>query len=348
MFAKGLTRREFLKGTVGGVAALSSLSLLGESTVWAQEPFDFGDITITWAKVFFYDLPTVVARDKGFLEEEGIRIGDIFTSKGGSTTVRNIIDGDLLIGESASAATILAIVKEEAPYTIVAGGVKSPGSISWVVLEDADLYTIQDLKGKKMSYTRPGSVTQSMSALSLERAPDISPDDVERIAAGGIGAGLTLLKNKEIDAAANLEPITSLTEGIRVLFFGRSWLPNYFQTFWMAKNSFLEEYPDVMRGFLRARAKGVQFILDNPEEAASILAGYNVKDLTEEQALAAMKKAGIPAGAYYTLGGFTKEGLELAEEGMRVVGLIGQDEVIPWKEIIDQSFLPEDQRIELP
>lgn len=347
MFEKSLTRREFLKGTVGGAAALGGLSILNRNMAWAQTPYDFGDITITWAKVFFYDIPSVVARDKGFLKKEGIRIGDIFTSKGGSTTVRNIIDGGLLIGESAIAAAALAIVKQKEPYTLVAGGVKSPGSISWVVLEDADLHKIQDLKGKKMSYTRPGSVTQSLSALCLEKAPDISPDDVERIAAGGIGAGLTLLKNKEVDAAACLEPITALTKGIRVLFFGRSWLPEYFQTVWMAKNSFLKEHPDVMKGFLRARAKGVKFILENPKEAASILAGYNVKDLTKEGALTAMKNAGIPAGEYYTLGGFTKEGLELAEKGMRLAGVIGPNEVIPWKKIIDQSFLPEDQRIEL-
>ncbi|MFH1490504.1 MAG: ABC transporter substrate-binding protein [Pseudomonadota bacterium] len=344
-----LSRREGVKTAIGGLIVLGTVLLFGGSPLYAKEPYDLGDLTITWAGVQMFYLPCEVAKAKGFFEEEGIKVGKFFTSKGGSSTVRNIVDGGLPMGECSADSAVMAISKRKEPFKLVAGGVISTGSIAWVVRKDSELKKIQDLKGKTISFTRAGSVTEAVVALTLEAAPGISPSDVKRIASGGVGAGLTLLDKGEVDAAMCSYP-TMLGKGakFRVLFFARDFVPDYFQTFWMARESFLKEHPDIMRGFLRARGKGVKYIRENPKYAAEILVKTNEGIRTMEAAMETMKHEGILDGIAFSDNRFSKKGLENVVKGMKVVGSIAPDVDVPWAEIIDQSYLEESKRITLP
>ncbi len=342
----GIGRREFLKVIVIGIVILGTNFLFGNNLLFGKELYNVGDITITWAGVQPFYLPCAVAKEKGFFEEEGVKVGKIFTSKGGASTVRNIIDGGLPFGECSADSATMAIVKNKEPFKLVAGGAKSPGSIVWMVRPDSNIRKIQDLKGKTMSFTNPGSVSEAVAAMCLEAAPGIEPNDVKRIAAGGMGPGLTLLEKGEIDAAFCSEP-TMTTKGskFRVLFYATEFVPDYFQTFWMARESFLKSHPDVMRSFLRARARGVKFIMENPEEAAKILMKTSDSIPNMEIALKTLKNEGILDGKYYSDNRFILKGLEMVEKGMKIVGSISPDTRIPWSQIIDQSYIEESKRI---
>lgn len=343
-----LKRRNFAKTTMVGLIVLGAIFLLVGHPPYAKDLYDLGDITISWAGVQPFYLPSEVAKEKGFFEEEGIKVGKFFTSKGGSSTIRNIVDGGLPMGEASADSAAMAIIKLKEPFKLVAGGTKSPGSMVWIVRPDSDIKKIQDLKGKTVSFTRPGSVTQAVIALVLEAAPGIEPAEVKMIASGGVGAGLTLLQKGEVDAAICSYP-TMLTKGtgFRVLFYARDYVPDYFNTFWMARESFLKEHPDVMRGFLRARARGVKFIIENHEEAAKILMKTNDSVSSMYEAMETMKHEGILDGEYYSDNRFIKGGLETVVKGMRVVGSLAPDGDIPWAKIIDQSYLEESKRISL-
>jgi NitT/TauT family transport system substrate-binding protein len=343
-----LNRREFLKTTLVGTAVFGSTSLLMGNSLSARELYNLGDITITWAGVNQFYLPCAVAKERGFFEEEGVRVGKFFTSKGGSETVRNIIDGGLPFGECSADSAAMAIVKRKEPFKLVAGGAKSLGSMMWLVRPDSNIKKIQDLKGRTMCFSSPGSVSEAAVALALKAASGIEPEDVKRIACGGIGAGLTLLEKGEVDAALSSEPTTS-TKGakFRILFYARDFVPDYFMSFWMARESFLKEHPEAMRGFLRARARGLKFILENPEETAKILMKTNEGATSIELAMKTLKNEGILDGQYFSDNRFIKEGLETVVRGMRVVGLMAPDGTLPWEKIIDQSYIDPDKRIKL-
>jgi NitT/TauT family transport system substrate-binding protein len=344
-----LVRRHFWKATLAGLIVLGSTCVLGGNLLYAKEPYDLGDITITWAGVQPFYLPCAVAKEKGFFEQEGVKVGKIFTSKGGSETVRNIVDGGLPFGECSADSATMAIVKRKERFKLVAGGAKSPGSVVWVVRPDSNIKTIQDLKGKTMSFTRPGSVSEAVAALCLKAAPGIRPQDVKRIASGGMGAGLTLLDKGEIDAAFCSYPTMALKGAkFRVLFYAKDFVPDYFMSFWMARESFLKEHPDEMRAFLRARARGLKFIMENPEEAAKIFMKTNDSIPTMEVAMETLKYEGILDGSYFSDNRFIKKGLETVVEGMRAVGSIGPKDEIPWAEIVDQSYIDPSKRIRLP
>jgi NitT/TauT family transport system substrate-binding protein len=343
-----LDRRAFLKTAVGSLAALGSSSLFSGELLFAREPYNLGDITITWAGVQPFYLPCAVAQEKGFFDAEGVKVGKIFTSKGGSDTVRNIMDGGLPLGECSADSAVMAILKRDEPFKLVAGGAKSPGSVVWVVRPDSSLKKIQDLKGKTMSFTTPGSVTEALAALVLEAAPGIEPQDVKRIPAGGMGPGLTLLEKGQVDAAMCSYP-TMLGQGAkyRVLFYATDFVPDYFMSFWMARESFLKTNGDVMRAFLRARARGLKSILESPEEAAKIFMKTSDSITDMKGALETLKHEGILDGKYYSDNRFIARGLETVEKGMRVVGSTAPDAKIPWAKIIDQSYMEPDKRIKL-
>jgi len=343
-----LDRRAFLRTAVGSLAVLGSSSLFSGKPLFAKEAYPLGDITITWAGVQPFYLPCAVAQEKGFFDAEGVKVGKIFTSKGGSDTVRNIMDGGLPLGECSADSAVMAIVKRDEPFKLVAGGAKSPGSVVWVVRPESSLKKIQDLKGKTMSFTSPGSVTEALAALVLEAATGIEPQDVKRIPAGGVGPGLTLLEKGQVDAAMCSYP-TMLGQGAkyRVLFYVTDFVPDYFQTFWMARESFLKTNGDVMRAFLRARARGLKFILENPEEAAKIFMKTSDSITDMKGAMETLKNEGVLDGKYYSDNRFIARGLETVEKGMRVVGSIAPDAKISWAKIIDQSYIEPDKRIKL-
>jgi NitT/TauT family transport system substrate-binding protein len=343
-----LDRRNFLRKALSGSALLSSTLLLRNNPLFAKEPYNVGDITITWAGVNQFYLPCAVAKEKGFFEEEGVKVGKFFTSKGGSETVRNIIDGGLPFGECSADSATMAILKRKEPFKLVAGGCKSLGSMMWLVRPDSNIKKIQDLKGKTLCFSSPGSVSEAAIALALKAAPGIEPEDVKKIACGGIGAGLALLEKGGIEAALSSEPTTSTKGGkFRILFYAREFVPDYFMSFWMARASFLKDHRDTMRGFLRARARGVQFTLDNPEETAKILMKTNEGATSMELAMKTLKSGGILDGQFFSDNRFIKEGLETVVKGMKVVGLIPPDGAIPWEKIIDQTYIDPDKRIKL-
>lgn len=346
-----MTRRELLRVAAAGGGLLvlgpAGAALSPASGRAAAQPVNIGTITITWYPVFLYFLPVSVAIEKGFMREEGVEVKEIIGAKGGGETVRNMTEGGLVLADAAAAASVLAIIRAQEPLMLVAGGTKSPGDISWVVREDSPIRKIQDLKGKTMSYTSPGSVTEQLATMSLDRAPGISPDDVKRVSAGGIGEGLALLRKGDVDACAMLEPTFTLRgQGTRTLFYAREFVPEYFQTFWLARKSFMQERGEVLRGFLRARRRGLEHALANPREAAAIWAKLN--NQSEALGMKMLESNGVTNGSYHSDGRFILEGLRTVEEGMRLSGDIDKGAKIPWRDIIDQRFLAPDQRIELP
>jgi NitT/TauT family transport system substrate-binding protein len=291
-----------------------------------------------------YAPPYQMAAENGYFEEEGIDITGFVGSSGGGTTVRNVATGGLPFGEVATPAAVNAYYAG-APITIIGSGTNSPGTINWVAPKGSDIGSIQDLRGETVGFTSAGSVTQNTAALSLDRADGISVDDVELSAMGGVGEGLTAVESGDIAAAANLDPVFSSQQADDkwdVVFWASDFIDQFQQTCIIAGPDVLENNPDAVEGYLRARARGVQFIRENPDESAEIFASYN-----DGYDTATMRSAfeNVAPDSYYTENGFNVEGLQVIEEGMRNIDLI--DREVGWTDIIDQSYLPEDKQTDL-
>lgn len=326
-------------GGSGGSGDGSSDGGSGDGGVFSTEA------TVTHWPILMYTPPYAVAQENGYFEEEGIKIKNFVGSSGGGTTVRNVVTGGLAFGEVATPAAVNAYYAG-APLKIIAGATNTPGTINWVSPPDSDVTSLSDLEGKTVGYTSAGSVTQNTSALAAKRAEGVSPDKITFKAMGGLSEGLTALGEGSIAAAANLDPIFSKQQKSgkdwQVVFWAKDHIEQFQQTCLIAGRQVMNNNPDVVRGLLRARSRGVQFVRDNPDEAASIYASLN-DGYSPEIMRASLKN--VKPGDYYVKNQFEIEGLKLIEEGMKNIDLI--DRNVEWTKLVDQSFLPETKRVDL-
>lgn len=291
-------------------------------------------ISVTHWGVQLYGLPFAVAMEKGFFKQAGVDIDGILTSKGGGTTVRNVLASGLPYGEVALSAAVAA-ANEGIEIKIVNDGVTSVGDLLWVTTKDSPVKSIQDLAGRKMGYSSPKSVTDIVSRMCLE-AQKVPLDKVQRVAVGGIGSQLTALKDGGIAAGYMSEPVWSKVKNdYRAVFQVHDVLPTdkITQTVGIVTAEFAKQHPDKVRAIVEGRRKGVQFIYSNPKEAAGILAkAYSQDPKVMEEAVANMVKI-----RYWSEGPFDVDGMKRMVDGMVQVGAL--DKPFDVTKLIDRSFL---------
>jgi NitT/TauT family transport system substrate-binding protein len=289
-------------------------------------------ISVTHWGVLLYGAPYAVAMERGYFRQAGINISGIFSSKGGGTTVRNMILGGLPFGEVALSAAIAA-EREGLDIRIVCGGVQNLSDQVWVTLPDSPLKTIADLKGKKIGYTTPKSVTDMVTTLVLDHQ---KISGVDRVAVGSVGAQIIALQQKAIDAAYLGEPVYSQNKSkFRVLFYARDMLAqnNLTQTVGVTTSEFAKAHPQKVKAIIEGRRRGVEFIYQNPKEAALIVAkAYSFDPVVMEEAMVAMAKS-----KYWSAGELDLAGMNAMAEGLKITGAI--DSPPNWNKLIDHSFL---------
>jgi len=274
----------------------------------------------------------------GYYEGEGIEIEPIEMA-GGGDTVRGVTTGGMPMALSGLIAPIIAFEKGE-PVKVV-GGNLAVTSICWIVKSDSPIKTIQDLKGKKAAYSRPGANTQYLLIKSLREAQAIDPEDVTLVATGGSSETITALKTGLVDVAYSAEPIVSkYGKEFRVLMWASEYVPDYENSVVMTSNEFIKQHPDIVSKFLKAHQKAMDFIIKNPEEAGKIWA--KALKIDEEIGIRAVKNS--PPKGFTTK--LPIKALEAAEEGLLEFKLIKK--TVDWKGLIDQNFLAKELRIEIP
>ena len=187
-------------------------------------------ITVTHWGSAFYGAPYAVAMEKGFFKKYGVDITGVLTSQGGGTSVRNTLAGDLPYGEVALAAAVEAI-NNGVPLRIIGSGAQSIADILWMAKKGSPLHSIEDLVGKKVAFTAPGSVTNMLILMSMKKKA-IDPSAVKLVPAGGIGANVSAVLNNAVDAGMCGEPVWSENEDkLQPVFWPKDILsPNMMQT----------------------------------------------------------------------------------------------------------------------
>lgn len=226
-----------------------------------------------------------VAEEKGFFEEEGIKIE--WTGKlagGGPGQLASIAGGSNDAGSAAVMAIVNAIsrgvkIKAVAPEWEI----EEQQSTNWYVLENSSIRTAKDLSGKKIAVNtlKANAEYTIKEYLSQNGVPF---DKVELVVIDGTRVGnpfLTeeLFRKGEVDMMSAYE----VTEwkllqkgGVRRIvsnyeIWGRaSGNPAY-----VVSEEFMEKNPDATRRFVTALAKAADYVNANPEEVLQIVIKRN-------------------------------------------------------------------------
>jgi NitT/TauT family transport system substrate-binding protein len=276
-----------------------------------------------------------VGIEKGYFKAAGIDITEVIGSKGGGTTIRNIMAGDLPYGEVAPSAAVAA-VRAGIAVRIVNGGVRNDSDF-YIAVKRPEIKEIKDLSGNKFGITSPKSNTDVVTQMILEKY-GIPPDKMPRPALGSTAAGIEALNSDSVQAIIMQEPLWSKLRGkyhsIGVI---SEVLPPMLQTVGVASVEFIKSHPEKVRAIIEGRRRGVQFIVQHPVEAAEILTKYY-----EGLDLKTAREATIPLAKsqYWSEGDIEMDALEGTINGLRLVGeLQGEFDV---KQLVDQSLLPKD------
>jgi len=226
--------------------------------------------TALTSKEVLDNLPYFVADKMGFFKEAGIEYQPSYFRGGGEVVRALTTHSTDLTGTNSPAALLIAAAKGE-PIKIVSGSGAPLLGIYWIVKAGSPFKSVKDLKGKKIGFSSPGSVTHT-TLQAILKAEGIEKD-TQMVRVGTPGDSWAAITNGVVDAGWHVSPAVYALiakKEARILINGADYIKQYQQSVVAAMEDVIKKDPDMIRNFLRARAKAVKFVWDNPGKTISI------------------------------------------------------------------------------
>jgi NitT/TauT family transport system substrate-binding protein len=224
--------------------------------------------------LFDISLPFYVAQEKGFYKQAGIEVHPIF-SAGGGDQVQILVSGDADVVVGTGMLATLSALERGAPLKIVSAEATGLNDVFWYVKGNSPIKRVEDLAGKKVSYSNPGS-SSHLAVLALVdwlKSKGVQPPEL--VAGGSPPQQFTGVMTDQFDAGWSAPPffLEEIRKGnIRILFRGND-VPGLSEITIrvnLARDDFLKKQPNAIKGFFSATRNAIQFIFANQDEAAKI------------------------------------------------------------------------------
>jgi sulfonate transport system substrate-binding protein len=269
-------------------------TLLSLSPVLAEPPPAEGkpaEVRLDWAT---YNPASVVLKKFGWLEEElgkdGIRVTWLY-SAGSNKANESIASGSADLASTAGAAALLARSNGVPLKTVYV--YSKPEWTALVVPEGSSLWSVSQLKGKKIAATR-GTDPFFFLLRSLNEA-GLSKSEVEIVNLQHADGRLALERGN-VDAWAGLDPhmaAAELRSGARLLYRNVDF--NTFGTL-NAREDFVKKFPATVLRVEWQYEKARRWILAHPDEAAAVLAEAGKIDV--DVARKQLERAGLNVSGF--------------------------------------------------
>lgn len=283
----------------------------------------------------FYGLaPLYVSIENGYLKEEAIKVDFIQLSDPQLTLA--IANGQIEAGVGSLPNPVYAIAKGLPIKLVAAANVIPPNRLyeNILIRKGSDIRKIEDLRGKKISVGSKRGWPGIMMAYYFKRH-GISLADSTFV------EGIPLPQQKEafemgqIDAAYGGEPFVTMIIKAGVaeyLPIKEPW--SGVNNFICFNNDYLNKKPDVVKRFLKAYVRGINYALEHETETRRIIAKF--ARLSEEIAL--QMKLGDWKRTWDKFGRIDVQGLKEFEQLMLTLGFLEKQSRV--ENNVDQSFLP--------
>jgi NitT/TauT family transport system substrate-binding protein len=291
------------------------VSYPSETDPAAATNFKYGKIQIPGKGGALCGAPVYIAYEKGFFAAEGFDVelisADTETRKIGlNNGTIPVVNGDFQFFQSIENGVNVSVVE----------GLHK-GCIKFLVKADSDIYTVDDLKGKKIGIDEVGGTPHQVAAVWLEKAV-ISADQAKRevtflpFEEGNLE--VEALRSGDVDVAALWDPFASIQEksgDFRVIFDLATdpLFADHYCCFLYASNKWIDEKPEQVAALLRAYRSAQDWIANNVEEAVNIIdeKKYSSIDDKREVAVELLEHYAIPelhdhGTAAYDVGGDVK------------------------------------------
>jgi NitT/TauT family transport system substrate-binding protein len=211
-----INRRQFSMANIAMASALAAglRGLCGTAHAQSRvEQGRFEKIKVALAvsgKAAFYYLPLTIAEQLGYFEAEGLEL-DIVDFPSSVRAQQALTNGTADVVCGAFEHLISLHSKHQYVQSFVALG-RAPQMAMGVSTKNMPNYRrLSDLRGKKIGIAAPGTGTNIMANILLQRA-GLQQSDVSYIGVGTAAGALSALRTGQIDAICNLEPVMTQLE----------------------------------------------------------------------------------------------------------------------------------------
>jgi len=180
-------------------------ALIGASASHGAPPEKARVVIAVGGKASLYYLPLAMADRLGYFNDEGLQV-ELVDFAGGAKALQALVGGSVEVVPGAYEHTIRMQVKGQDIRAVIELG-RLPGIALAVSKKHAATYkSLEDLKGMKIGVTAPGSSTHFLVMYMMSKA-GIDPKSASYIAVGASGSAVAAVKNGDIDAISNLDPV---------------------------------------------------------------------------------------------------------------------------------------------
>lgn len=177
----------------------------------AQNRFEKSKITLAvGGKAAFYYLPLTIAEQLGYFAAEGLEL-EIVDFPSSIRAQQALASGNADVVCGAFEHLISLHAKQQFVQSFVALG-RAPQMAMGVSVKNMPNYKrLADLRGKRIGIAAPGTGTNIMANVLLQRA-GLQQHDVSYIGVGSSAGALSAFRTGQIDAICNLEPVMTQLE----------------------------------------------------------------------------------------------------------------------------------------
>ena len=239
------------------------------------------DINVCYSGSSGTQIVTWYAFEKGLFAKYGLKV-NLISVKGGSTATASMIAGEMDFCQIAGSAVVNAVVAEQ--DLVMIAGLFNTYVTS--LITSNNIKTPQDLQGKALAISKPGSATDTSIRMALKEL-NLKPDEqVSILSIGKQGARLAAMETGEIAGTLLSPPNTIIAKekGYTELLKMSSLNLPYQHTGLVTRKKYLQEDPQMAENFLKAIVEAISMMKQDRSGTVEILAKYLLLNLTENEA----------------------------------------------------------------
>ncbi|WP_413543294.1 ABC transporter substrate-binding protein [Citricoccus nitrophenolicus] len=275
-------KRKLLTGMVAGAALVLTATACGSSEdVPTANDTSLTEITVGVIPITS-NAPIHLGNEKGFFEEEGLRLS-IQRTVGGAAAVPAVSNGSFDFADS-NLVSIMVANDKGLDMKVVTTGSASTGnpeedSTAVIVPEDSPIQRPADLAGKTVSVNTLENIGDTTIRSIVEQdGGDESAIEFMEVPFPDAPAALA---SNQMDAAWIAEPFLTqaLNEGARVVTYNYAdFHPNTHIEGYFTTSEMVRDEPEIVEKFQNAMRKSHEYAEANPQEVRAITAEYTTID----------------------------------------------------------------------
>ena len=232
------------------------------------------EVTLNEVAHSIFYAPMYAAIEEGYFEEEGIDL-TLVCGFGADKTMTAVISGEADIGFMGSEASIYTYAEGATDHVVNFAQLTQRAGNFLVAREEIPDFTWEDLKGHLVLGGRKGGMPEMVFEYILKQNGIDPETDLEINQNIDFGSTAAAFSEGQGDFTVEFEPgattLESEGKGYVVASLGEDsgYVP---YTAFSAKQSYIDENPDVIQGFTNALQKGMDYVQDHtPEEIAAVI-----------------------------------------------------------------------------